>query len=159
MNTLNDLLLYFVQDAVVTEQEMLKSLPTPVARLKGAAIKHVLEFQVAASSIQLSMLKNVFATMGQSSEGEACEAILSLLKECEELLRAEQPSAFHQAGLFACIQAIHCYSLTRCGALLGWAEDSDDRKAIGILGQLVDHIRSNSSQTRESAVRRVRQAH
>jgi ferritin-like metal-binding protein YciE len=152
METFEELRLHFLKDMYFAEQQTLKSMPVFAAAAKSAAVKQVLEFQMNATRTRLELLQDLFATLGQAPQGVTCEAILGLLKECEELLATnQQPSAIRDAGLVACVQAILYYSLARYGSLLGWASASGDQQAVNLLRKLVDQARDRSNGLEELA--------
>jgi ferritin-like metal-binding protein YciE len=126
MQTIDELMLHFIQDIYYAERQILKALPKMAKAAQSPELKTAFTHHREETQGQVDRLQQVFELLGKRARGVTCEAINGLIEECEELLEeSKDPSPVRDAGLVACAQAVEHYEIARYGALIAWA------KAIG----------------------------
>ncbi len=126
MQTIDELMLHFIQDIYYAERQILKSLPKMAKAAQNTELKAAFTQHREETQGQIERLQQAFELLGKRARGVTCEAINGLIEECEELLdEAKEPSPVRDAGLIASAQAVEHYEIARYGALVAWT------KAVG----------------------------
>ena len=91
----------------------------------------------------IDALDRVFEAVGKRPRGKACEAMNSLLAECQEATEEGEPGPVLDVALIACIQGVKTYQVTRYGSLLAFARQMGLDNAITDLETLRDAARDD----------------
>ena len=155
MKTLSDLFVHTLKDIYFAENAIAKALPGVAAATKNKDLKAAIEEHLAETKLQISILKKVFAAIGEKVEGEKCDAIEGLLKEASGLIdEASGPIAL-DAGIIGCAQAIEHYEIARYGSLREWAKVLGHDEAHKMLSEILDQEKAANSKLTNLAVTTV----
>lgn len=132
---IGDLFLLTLKDILFAERQLLKALPKMARAARADALKQAFTDHAAQTQGQIERLQRVFEILGHRAAGQTCEAIMDLIRECEELLEeASTPSAVRDAGLIACGQAVEHYEQARYATLVAWARLQKQDEIASLLG-------------------------
>lgn len=139
MNTLDEMILHFMQDIYYAERQIMKALPKMAKAAQSPELKQAFLTHREETQGQIERLQQAFEAMGKRAKGVTCEAINGLIEECEELLEeAKEPSPVRDAGLVACAQAVEHYEIARYGSLVAWAKAKGLTEVSALLQQTLD---------------------
>jgi ferritin-like metal-binding protein YciE len=123
MNTMNDLLLTFMQDVYYAERQILKALPKLAKAAQNEELKNALMQHREETQGQVERLQRAFEALGKRARGQTCEAINGLIEEGDEIIEQFEPGIVRDAGILACAQAVEHYEMARYGTLVAWANE------------------------------------
>lgn len=137
MKTLADAFSHTLKDVYYAENAILKAGPKVAKAVGNADLKAAIEGHMDETKQQITLLKDVFKAIGEKAEGEKCDAIEGLIKECDGVLKEAEGVALDASAL-ACLQAIEHYEIARYGTLREWAKELGHKDAADILGRILD---------------------
>ena len=137
MKTLADVFEHTLQDVYYAEHALTKALPKVIRAVSRADLKRALQAHLKETKAQIGVLEEVFTSIGKKAQGEKCDAIEGLIKECEGVME-EATGTAKQAAIIGCCQAIEHYEIARYGTLREWAKSLGRTKAHDLLSQLLD---------------------
>jgi len=139
MQTLDEMILHFMQDIYYAERQIMKALPKMAKAAQSPELKQAFLTHREETQGQIDRLQQAFEALGKRARGVTCEAINGLIEECEELLEeAKEPSPVRDAGLVACGQAVEHYEMARYGTLVAWAKAKGLTDVAALLQQTLD---------------------
>jgi ferritin-like metal-binding protein YciE len=139
VQTLDDMIIHFMQDIYYAERQIMKALPKMAKAAQSPELKQAFIDHREETQGQIERLQQVFEGLGKRARGVTCEAINGLIEECEELLEAaKEPSPVRDAGLIACAQAVEHYEMARYGALVAWMKAKGHSELAALLQQTLD---------------------
>jgi ferritin-like metal-binding protein YciE len=71
--------------------------------------------------------------MDESPRGKTCDAILGIIEEGQEIMKAFKGKPALDAGLLAAAQAVEHYEIARYGTLKTWAAELGFNQAVKLL--------------------------
>ena len=137
MKTLADAFSHTLKDVYYAENAILKAGPKVAKAVGNADLKAAIEGHMDETKQQITLLKDVFKAIGEKPEGEKCDAIEGLIKECDGILKEAEGVALDASAL-GCLQAIEHYEIARYGTLREWAKELGHKDAADILGRILD---------------------
>lgn len=137
MKTLADAFSHTLKDVYYAENAILKAGPKVAKAVGNADLKAAIEGHMDETKEQITLLKDVFKAIGEKPEGEKCDAIEGLIKECDGVLKEAEGVALDASAL-GCLQAIEHYEIARYGTLREWAKELGHKDAADILGRILD---------------------
>lgn len=155
MKTLKDAFEHTLKDVYYAEHAILKALPKVAAKVSHAETKAALKAHVAETRQQISILKNVFKTIGKKPEGEKCDAIEGLIKETEGIIQEAKGPTARNAALIGACQAVEHYEIARYGTLREWAKALKNDQAHNLLTQILDMEKAANNKLTALAVKSV----
>src|ERR1700683_3172337 len=120
------------------------------AELKAAFQKHEGE-----TKEHVARLEKVFGEIDQPARGKACQAILGITKEGQEIMKEYRGTPALDAGLLAAAQAVEHYEISRYGALKTWANELGYKDAVKLLDATLKEERNTDSTLSQLAVSEV----
>jgi ferritin-like metal-binding protein YciE len=139
MNTLDEMILHFMQDIYYAERQIMKALPKMAKAAQSPDLKQAFLTHREETQGQIERLQQAFEALGKRAKGVTCEAINGLIEECDELLEeAKEPGPVRDAGLVACAQAVEHYEIARYGSLVAWAKAKGLTDVAALLQQTLD---------------------
>src|SRR5438128_12107269 len=84
IKSMEDLLIYGLQDIYYAEQQILKALPKMIEKATNRDLVAGLKSHLEETNKQVERLDQVFAKLGKQSGGTACPAIDGIIKEADE---------------------------------------------------------------------------
>ncbi len=142
IQSMNELFLHGLQDIYYAENHIVKNLKEMMDQQIDSALFDNLEHHLEETQEQIKRLEQIFRALGQTPQGVTCQAILGLIEEGQELVRAVEAENVRDAAMLASAQAIERYEITRYGTLVAWADQLGqngivDQKQLGSL-EIVD---------------------
>jgi len=138
MKTLNELFVHQLEDMYDAEQQIIKALPKMAKAATCSELKKVFLTHLKESEGHLTMLEQVFKQFDEKARGKTCKAASGLLKEGAEIAKEFEGSSAINAALIAAAQKIEHYEIATYGCLHEWAELLGNKKAAGILQEILD---------------------
>lgn|SRR5690606_40529431 len=151
MKTMAELFEHTLKDIYYAENALTKALPKMADAVKSADLKKAIDTHLAETKDQIKKLKNVFASIGVTAEGEKCDAIEGLIKESEGLMKEASGTAL-DAGLLAAAQAVEHYEISRYGSLREWAKLLGHDEAHTLLSEILDQEKAANNKLTNLAV-------
>ncbi len=135
IKTLDDLFVHTMQDIYYAENQIVKNLPTMIAKasnpeLKAAFTKHLTETQG-----QVKRLEQVFQMHGQPVKGVTCPAMDGILAEAKEVISDCGDPEVCDAAMLSAAQAVEHYEITRYGSLIAYAKQLGRNDCAQVLQQ------------------------
>jgi ferritin-like metal-binding protein YciE len=158
MKTLEDVFDHTLQDMYFAENALTKALPKVIAAVSDSQLKVALEKHLSETKTHVTRLDEVFASIGSKAEGDACDAMQGLIKECETLMAEAPASPARQAGIVGCCQAIEHYEIARYGTLREWAKSLGHDEAHDLLTAILDQEKAADHTLTHLAVTSINKA-
>lgn len=152
MKTLSDAFEHTLKDIYYAENALLKAIPKTAAAAGSKDLKDALKAHAKETAEQVELLKAVFKTINIKPEGEKCDAIEGLIKECEGVIEEAKGQPALDASIVGCCQAIEHYEISRYGTLREWAKELDNQKGHDLLSQILDMEKAANSKLTHLAV-------
>lgn len=158
MKTLADAFEHTLKDMYYAENAIAKALPKVISAVTNADLKTALQDHLKETKDQIKVLASVFKVIGKPAEGEKCDAIEGLIKECDGVIEeAKGPVAKH-AVIIGCCQAIEHYEIARYGTLRQWAKQLKQDEAHDLLSGILDQEKAANHKLTHLAVTEVNAA-
>lgn len=151
MKTLADLFEHTLKDIYYAENALTKALPKVSKAVKSPDLTKAVDGHLKETKGQIETLKKVFATIDVKAEGEKCDAIEGLIRECEGLMEEASGNAL-DAGLLAAAQAVEHYEIARYGSLREWAKVLGNTEAHNLLSEILDQEKAANNKLTNLAV-------
>lgn len=151
MKTLKDLFLDELADMYDAERRIVKALPKMASaatcdKLKKAILAHLKETEG-----HVTKLEQVFQSFDEKAKGKTCEATVGLLKEGGEIAADFKGSPAINAALISAAQKVEHYEMASYGCLHEWAGLLGDKKAAGLLNEILDQEKAANETLTELA--------
>lgn len=137
MKTLADAFEHTLKDVYFAETAITKALPKMADAATNADLKAAFKDHLADTKKQITILKDVFKTIGVDPKGEKCDAIEGLLKEGEGIIKEAEGVALN-VSLIGVAQAVEHYEIARYGTLREWAKTLGNDEAHSLLTEILD---------------------
>src|SRR5450432_2204375 len=151
MKTLKDLFLDEVADMYDAEHRIVKALPkmamaATCPRLKKAILAHLKETEG-----HVTKLEQVFQSFDQKAKGKTCKATVGLLEEGDEIAADFKGSPAINAALISAAQKVEHYEMASYGCLHEWAGLLGNKKAAGLLEEILEEEKAANESLTELA--------
>jgi len=137
MKTLKDLFLKEIGQMYDAERRIVKALPKLVKAATSEKLKAVLQAHLKETAGHVTKLEEVFQSLDQKARGEASKTTVALLVESGEILAEFKGSPALNAALITAAQKVEHHEIASYGALHEWAELLGNRKAAGLLEEIL----------------------
>ena len=154
MKTLAEAFHHTLKDVFYAENALTKALPNVAKAAGSAELKKAVETHLDETKKQITILKNVFKSIGEKPEGEKCDAIEGLIKETDGIIKEASGVAL-DACLIAAAQAVEHYEIARYGTLREWAKILGHDEAHDLLTQILDMEKATNAKLTTVAVASV----
>jgi len=115
LNSLRDLLLEELRDLYDAERQLIEALPKMAKAAKAPELKSAFDHHLEQTRQHASRLEHIFAGMNEKPAGETCEAMKGLIKEGEQIFKAEGDADVRDAGLIGAAQRVEHYEMAGYG--------------------------------------------
>jgi ferritin-like metal-binding protein YciE len=115
LNSLRDLLLEELRDLYDAERQLIEALPKMAKAAKAPDLKSAFNHHLEQTKQHGSRLEHIFAGMSEKPAGETCEAMKGLIKEGEQIVKAEGADDVRDAGLIGAAQRVEHYEMAGYG--------------------------------------------
>jgi ferritin-like metal-binding protein YciE len=131
--TLQDLFHDTLKDIYFAEKKILSALPKMAKAAQSDELRAAFEHHEGETREHVSRLERVFEQIDQAPHGKTCDAILGIVAEGDEVMKAYKGRAALDAGLLAAAQAVEHYEIARYGTLKTWASELGLNDAVALL--------------------------
>jgi ferritin-like metal-binding protein YciE len=123
IETMDDLFMHTLQDIYYAEKQILKALPTMIAKASDGQLRSGFEQHLSETEGHVARLEDVFRMMGKDAKAVNCPAIDGIIKEANEIAGDISDPEVLDAALAAAAQAVEHYEITRYGTLIAWSKE------------------------------------
>jgi ferritin-like metal-binding protein YciE len=134
LETLKKLYLTQLRDIYDSENQILEALPSMASAATHPQLRKAFEKHQVETQQQVQRLEQIFEALGESPEGETCEATQGLIREGQEVLEASGDADVIDAGLIGAAQKIEHYEIANYGTVATYAKLLGETKAQKLLG-------------------------
>ncbi len=122
LDNLRDLYVEQLRDLYNAEQQLTEALPQLVEAASHSELRQAFESHLEETREHVQRIETIFNDLGESPEGEKCEAMEGLIEEGEELLEKDADDDVLDAGLIAAAQKVEHYEISGYGTVATYAE-------------------------------------
>lgn len=133
LNSLNDLLLHELRDLYSAETQLVDALPKMMQAASHSELQGAFNEHLEETRNQVSRLERIFDQLGESPQGERCEAMQGLVKEAQETINEPGEAHVKDAALIAAAQRVEHYEMAGYGAAHNYAKQLDLSDAASLL--------------------------
>jgi ferritin-like metal-binding protein YciE len=138
ISNLEDLFLHELRDVLDAERQITRALPKMARAATSEELKAAFEEHKTVTEEQISRLENVFKTVEKAARGKHCAGMEGLIKEADELIKEEDPSAALDAALICAAQKVEHYEMAAYGSLATYAELLELDDAVDLLTETLN---------------------
>ncbi len=150
MKTLADLYDHMLRDVYHAEKQVKKLLPKLARAVSNEDLGEALDREMIDVVSRIECVEAAFEAIETKPKTVACEAMIGLVKEGEEVLEEADDDAV-DAGVIAAYQAIKHYEITRFGTLHAWTRRLGDTKMAAKFGAVVSECKALDEKMTELA--------
>jgi ferritin-like metal-binding protein YciE len=154
IKSMEDLLIYGLQDMYYAEQQIVKSLPTMIKKATNRDLVAGLKGHLEETNKQVERLQKVFEKLGREPSGTQCPAIDGIIKEADETAGEIEDKAVLDAAIIANAQAVEHYEICRYGTLIAWAEELGHDEIVRPLTTSLNEEKSANTKLNTVALRK-----
>lgn len=157
MQSLQELYLDELRDAYDAERQLTQALPKMAEAASSPELRQALEMHLQQTEEQCRRLEQIFQRMGESPEGEPCEAMQGLIEEGQQILekRDEADPEVLDAAIIAAGNKVEHYEIASYGTLCTYAEMLGDDEAKRLLGQTLEEEKMADQKLTALAERKI----
>jgi ferritin-like metal-binding protein YciE len=160
LSTLKELMVEEMRDTYSAETQIAQALVKMEAAATSPQLKAAFAKHQAETQNQVRRLEQIFQGLGESPEGNTCEATEGLVKEADELVGEDADPQVLDAGLIASAQKIEHYEIASYGTLCTWAKQLGQHDILALLKESLNEEETtdkNLSMLAESGINQMAQ--
>lgn len=138
LETLRKLYVTQLRELYNAENQILAGLTKMATTASHAQLKQAFEQHRVETKNQVERLEQIFKSLGESPKGETSKALLGLITEGEQVIKAKGDQDVIDAGLIGAAQKIEHYEISSYGTLLAYAKQLGDQQALRLLRTSLD---------------------
>lgn len=120
------------------ENQVIEALPQVIRVVSNNELRETLQEHLNEERNHKSRLEQAFNILNESPEGEFCEGMAGLLKECRDIVARNNPSSVEDAALIGEIQKIEHYQIACYGTLRTFAQNLEYEEVKKLLQKSLD---------------------
>lgn len=151
LDSLRDLLIEQLQDVYSAENQITEALPKMITKVKSAQLKKAFETHLKETQEQIKRLDKVFQILGEKPKSHTCKAMQGIIKESEEMLKANIEAEVLDAGLIACAQRVEHYEIAVYGTVRVYAKHLGETEVEKLLTQTLEEEKTTDVKLTEIA--------
>ena len=155
LESLHDLFIEELQDLYSAENQILQALPNMIKKTSSPALKAGFTEHLEQTRGQLLRLDQIFDQMGDEIErdGKTCKGMQGIIKDAEELLKADAEPEVLDAALIAGAQRVEHYEIAGYGAIRTYAQILGRKDWAQLLDQTLQEEKHTDSRLNQLADR------
>ncbi|HEX6962712.1 MAG TPA: ferritin-like domain-containing protein [Lacipirellula sp.] len=138
ITNLEDLFQHDLRDTLDAEKQILKALPKMAKACTSDELRAAFEEHKAQTEKQVERLESIFESLGKAARGKHCHGMEGLVKEGDEIIKENEPSAALDAALIGAAQKIEHYEIAAYGTLATYAKMLGNEEALSLLLETLD---------------------
>ena len=135
---LQDAFLDELKDAYNAEKQLTKALPKMAKAATHPELKAAFEGHLQETQGHVTMLEQVFESIGETAKGKFCDGIAGIIEEGKKVMEEDLEAEALDACLIAGGQRAEHYEMAAYGTLVAWAETLGHRQAAKLLNSILD---------------------
>ena len=151
MKTLKDLFLAELKDMYDAEHRIIKALPKLAKAATCEKLKTSFLVHLEETRGQVTKLKKVFQTFGETAKAKKCKATVGLLKEGDEIAAENKGEPTINAALISAGQKVEHYEIASYGCLHEWAGLLGNSEAASLIEEILDEEKAANKKLTELA--------
>lgn len=154
LDSFDDLYVAQLQDLYSAEDQLVDALPKMADAASHLELKRAFQDHLEVTRQQKDRLRQILESLGEDPGDETCEAMKGLLKEGDEIVKADADDDIRDAGLIAAAQRVEHYEIAGYGTVrtfadrLGRDDDarlldqtlSEEKEADGLLNRIAESV-------------------
>ena len=137
-NSLNDLFVSQLKDLYDAENRLIDALPLMAEAAHSSQLKSAFTDHLSQTREHARRLERVFSRIGCEAERETCQAMVGLIKEGQEAIKAQGDPMVHDAALIAAAQRVEHYEMAGYGTVRSLAQTLGLTDVVPTLQQTLD---------------------
>lgn len=138
LESLKKLFIHELKDLYSAESQLVKALPRMIDNATDDELKQLFKIHLGETKKQIERLEKIFQSYEFQPGGHKCKGMEGLIKEGEDLLKAEIAEEVLDAALIAAAQRVEHYEMAGYGTARAFAEKLGDSAAAGLLQETLD---------------------
>jgi ferritin-like metal-binding protein YciE len=138
LGSLQDVFAHELNDLRSAEEQLVSALPKMAGAASSGELREAFENHLKETRGHLERIEDLLATRGVARSAEVCKAMQGLIKEGEEIVKAEGDPMAKDAALIAAAQRVEHYEIAAYGTAVTLAGQLDLDDAKDTLGQTLD---------------------
>jgi len=135
LTTMEELFLDEIRDLYDAERQLIKALPEMAEAASSDELRSAFQSHFEQTVNQVKRLERIFEVLGEKPTGKKCAAMIGLIKEGNEMVKASDETAVRDAGLIAAAQKVEHYEISGYGSARTHAEILGDNRAVRLLDE------------------------
>lgn len=138
MNNLQDLFAHELKDLYSAEQQILQALPKMASSTEHEELKRAFQEHEQTTRDQVGRLETIADDLGLDLKGHKCKGMEGIIKEGDELLRADMDRDARDAALIGAAQRVEHYEIAGYGTARTYARRLGHGRAAELLQTTLD---------------------
>ncbi len=151
MESLKDLYLEQLRDLFSAETQLVEALPKMAEAATSLDLKSGFNHHLRQTREHVMRLERIFSALGERPEGETCQGMKGLIKEGEEMAKANGEPEVIDAGLIAASQRVEHYEIAGYGTVRTYAEMLGADEAVSLLEKTLQEEEETDAKLTELA--------
>jgi ferritin-like metal-binding protein YciE len=146
VTNLEELFQHDLRDTLDAEKQLLKALPKMAKACTSEELRAAFEEHKAVTEKQVERLETIFESLGKAARGKHCHGMEGLVKEGQEIMEENEPSAALDAALIGAAQKVEHYEIAAYGTLATYAKMLGNEEALSLLIETLDEEKQTDEQ-------------
>ncbi len=138
LRSFDDLYLHELRDLWDAERQLIDALPEMAKAADTTELTKAFNEHLQVTKGQKERLEKIFSDLGKSPEGHTCAAMKGLIKEGNDLIKADGDAAVRDAGLIGAAQRVEHYEMAGYGTARTFAQRLGRDADAALLQQTLD---------------------
>jgi ferritin-like metal-binding protein YciE len=138
VTNLEELFQHDLRDTLDAEKQLLKALPKMAKACTSQELRAAFDEHKAVTEKQVGRLESIFESLGKAARGKHCHGMEGLVKEGQEIMEENEPSAALDAALIGAAQKVEHYEIAAYGTLATYAKMLGNEEALSLLVETLD---------------------
>jgi ferritin-like metal-binding protein YciE len=151
VTNLEELFQHDLRDTLDAEKQLLKALPKMAKACTSEELRAAFEEHKAVTEKQVERLESIFESLGKAARGKHCHGMEGLVKEGQEIMEENEPSAALDAALIGAAQKVEHYEIAAYGTLATYAKMLGNEDALSLLVETLDEEKQTDEKLTELA--------
>ncbi|HEY6324261.1 MAG TPA: ferritin-like domain-containing protein [Thermoanaerobaculia bacterium] len=151
MESLKDLYLEQLRDIYDAETQLIDALPKMAEAAHHTNLKSAFNQHLRQTREHATRLERLFSALGEKPEGQTCHGMKGLIKEGQEMIKAQGDPDVIDAGLIAAAQRVEHYEIAVYGTVRAYAEILGAEEAVKVLEKTLQEEEETDNKLTELA--------